>query len=285
MEENQKEQAVAKGKPGKKVWLIGAIVAVVVIALIIGGMAMGKSEPKIRCVKISTPHIDLLVPEELKDVITNDESTYGDVYTRGFYMSYGEMELPLWRVDFGDAYAGDWVGMLGDVPVTMTAFASSEEELAALGEEGYILYSDCMQAYSVMLEGIKSDSRFSPDRPLDVGEDATVTLTYWKLSLPNKMQVQEYTEGGNYEAVFSAEVVGEMVTMYRVCIGEKQATSLLGYYEVDGVKKPVSVETMPLVERESWTEDDYAAAYHMMDTINLLIDTIMSSKQFSTSAE
>ena len=289
MEEKQKEQAAVKGKLGKKAWLIGGIAAVVVIALIAGGLTMGKNEPKARYVKITTPYIDLLVPEELEDVITNDESTYGDVYTRGFYMNYGEKELPLWRVDFGDANAGDWVGILktdkGDIPVTMTAFATSEEELASLDEEGYMLFNDCMQAYSVMLDGIMSDSRFSPDRPLPVGEDTSVELTYWTVTLPNTMKVSENTADGNYEAIFSAEVVGEMVIMYRVCIGENQAQSLLGYYEVDGVKKPVSVESFGLAERESWSEDDYAAAYRMMDTINYVIETIMQSKQFSTEAE
>ena len=59
----------------------------------------------------------------------------------------------------------------------------------------------------------------------------------------------------------------------------------MGYDELDGVKKPVSVVSFDLVERDSWAEDDYAAAYRMMDTINHVIDTIMQSKQFSTEAE
>jgi len=54
---------------------------------------------------------------------------------------------------------------------------------------------------------------------------------------------------------------------------------------VDGVKKPVSVESFDLGERETWSEDDYAAAYQMMDTINHVIETITQSKQFSTEAE
>lgn len=288
-EHKQKEQITKKGKPGKWAWLIGVIVVMVVIAVIVGGLQVSKQENASHYAKINTPYIDLLVPEELKDVITSDESTYGSVYTRAFYMHYGEIELPLWRIDFGDANMGDWVGMLktdnGDTPVVMTAFAASEEELAALDEEGYKLFNDCMQAYSVMLDGIIADPRFSPDRPLAVGEDTSVKLTYWTVTLPDTMKVSESTEGGNYEAVFSAEVVGEMVRLYRVCIGENQAESLLGYYEVDGVKKPVSVGNFDLVERDSWSEDDYAAAYRMMDTINHVIDTIMQSKQFSTEAE
>ena len=285
IEHKQKEQITKKGKPGKWVWLIGVIVVMVVIAVIVGGLQLSKQENKSHYAKINTPYIDLLVPEELEDVISSDESTYGSVCTYAFYMNYSEVEMPLWRIDFGDANMGDWVGMLktdmGNVPVVMTTFAASEEELAALDEDGYVLFNDCMQAYSVMLDGIMSDSRFSPDRPLAIGEDMEMQLAYWTVTLPNTMSVLENTEGGDYEAVFSAEVVGEKIKLYRVCIGEKQAKSLLGYYEVDGVKRPVSVESFVLVERESWSEDDYAAAYRMMDTINLVIETIMQSEQFS----
>jgi hypothetical protein len=76
-----------------------------------------------------------------------------------------------------------------------------------------------------------------------------------------------------------------MVLLYRIIIGDEQTGSLLGYYKVDGVKKAVCVESFTLVERESWNEDDYAAAYRMMDTINHVIETIMNSKQFATEAE
>lgn len=294
MEEKQPNNKAIK-KLGKKVWLIGGVAALVVIAVLVMGLYGNKTDdgpnqhPQIPTVKITTPYIDLLMPEELKDVITNDESIYGDIYTRGFYMNYGGIEQPLWRVDFGDPNAGDWVGELktdkGDIPVTMTGFAISTEELATLGEEGSQLYSECMQAYGVMLNGIMADPRFSPDRPLAVGEDTSVKLTYWTVTLPSTMTVSENTTDGNYEAVFSAEVVGEMVRLYRVCIGENQAESLLGYYEVDGVKKPVSVEAFELAERGDWYEDDYAAAYRMMDTINHVIDTIMQSKRFHAEAE
>ena len=289
IEHKQKEQITKKNKPGKWIWLIGVIAVMVVIAVIVGSLWVSKQGNKSHYAQINTPYIDLLVPEELKDVITSDESTYGTVYTRAFYMHYGEIEIPLWRIDFGDANMGDWVGMLrtdnGDIPVVMTAFAASEEELAALDEEGYKLFNDCMQAYSVMLDGIIADPRFSPDRPLAVGEDTSVKLTYWTVTLPNTMKVSENTADGNYEAVFSAEVVGEMVPLYRVCIGELQAESFLGYFEIGGVKQPVSVEAFALAERANWSEDDYAAAYRMMDTINDVINTIMSSKQFSTEAE
>ena len=288
MEEIQQDNKETK-KLGKKVYLIVGIVALVVLVMVIGGIAITKNEQKIPTVKISTPYIDLLIPEKVAAYITDDESTYGAVYTCAFYMNYGGEQVPLWRLDFGDANAGDWVGMLktdsGDIPVVMTGFLVTDDQFAALGEDGSQLYSECMQGYSVMLNGIMSDPRFNAERPLAVGEDTSVQLTYWKLTLPDTMYVTENNADGNYEAVFSGEVKGEMVSLYRVCIGENQARSLLGYYNVDGVKMHVSVESFDLGERVTWSEDDYAAAYKMTDTINYVIEEIMQSKQFTTDAE
>lgn len=287
--ENIQNKKIYVGQFSKKIWLLSAIVVLVMIVVLVAGLSDGKTKSETPVMKISTPYIDLILPLGLEEYVTNDESTNGTIYTRAFYMNYGEEEQPLWRIDFGDPNAGDWVGMLktddGDVSVTITGFAISAEELTALGEEGSQLYSECMQGYSVMLNGIMSDPRFNAERPLAVGEDTSVQLTYWKLTLPDTMYVTENNADGNYEAVFSGEVKGEMVSLYRVCIGENQARSLLGYYNVDGVKMHVSVESFDLGEQETWSEDDYAAAYKMTDTINDVINAIMSSKQFSATAE
>lgn len=291
MSESQNEQAVAKKKFGKKTVIASAVIALVVIGAIAAVTVgqPGSRNEEIPCTKIETPYIDLVLPLELEGTVTNDEATYGSVYTRAFYMQYNGMEVPLWRLDFGDPNAGVWVGMLktdkGDIPVVSTSFTISDEVLAALGEGGSELYGKCMQGYSVMLDGIMSDSRFTPDRPLAVGEDAKVKLTYWDLTLPDTMKVTESNVNGNYEAVFSGEVVGENVPLYRVCIGEEQAKSFLGYYELDGTKMPVSVESYDLSGRDTWSENDYAAAYQMMDTINHVIETIMQSKDFTLEAE
>lgn len=291
MEEKQPNNKAAE-KQNKKVYLIGGIVALVVIAVLIVGMVVGLIGPNrnmIPTVEISTPYVDLLIPMEVAEYISYEESTYGDTYTCAFYMNYSGNKLLLWRVDFGDPDAAGWVGILqteqGDIPVAITGFVTSDEELATLGEEGTRLYGECMQGYSVMLDSLKGNPKFTSERPLEIGENTERKLTYWTVTLPEKMSVVESSEGENYTAIFSGEVVGEMVMMYRITIGDEQNGSLLGYFNVDGVKKAVTVEGFSLVERESWNEADYAAAYHMMDTINYVIETIMSSKQFSQTAE
>ena len=293
-EKQTNDKTARKMLKSKRFVAAGIIVLCVIIVFVLALLGGGKNTvsgkgPQIPTVKINTPYIDLLIPMEVAEYITNDESTYGDVYTHAFYMNYGGNELPLWRVDFGDPYAGDWVGILqteqGDIPIVMTGFAISDEELEALGEEGARLYGECMQGYIVMVEGIMSDPRFTAERPLEIGEDTGMELAYWKVTLPDKMKVQENSESSNYTATFSGEVAGEMVLLYRITIGDTQTGSFLGYFKVDGVKKAVSVESFDLVERDSWNEDNYAAAYRMMDTINDVIDTIMQSKNFSTEAE
>ena len=285
MGKDRNKDAMHQRKFGIKFWLFGGLAAVMVIAAIVTGLIFKRTAPEAPRMKISTPYIDLVLPQELEGLVIYDESVYGTICTYGFYLDYDGKETPLWRVDFGDANAGDWVGILdtdqGCVPVAMTLFKLSAEELSALGEEGANLYGACMQAYTVMLDGMKADNRFTDECPLEVGADTVVNLTYWNVTLPDRMEVLENTQGSNYEAVFLGEVAGEMVSMYRICIGEEQAKSLLGYYEIDGIKKAVSVESFSLEGRESWSEDDYTTAYRMMDTINDVLSQITSSEHFT----
>ena len=293
MEENKQKKQSNKRTSGKKAWLIGTIAVLTVLLVILIGLAVNltettpesQTEQVVPTMKINTPFIDLILPESLEGTVTYDVSTFGAIYTYAFYMSNGEQLLPLWRFDFGDPNMGDWVGVLktdnGDIPVVTTLFVLSTEELDSLSEALYQQYSECMDGYNVMLNGIMADPGFTEERPLAVGEDIEMKLTYWNVMLPNNMSVSENSANGNYEAVFSGEVVGEMVCLYRVYMSDEQSKSCLGYYVVDGVRKCVTVEAFDIAERESWSDDDYAAAYRMMDTINIVIQQIVSSEHYT----
>lgn len=291
MEEKQPNQKAEEKKNNRKRPIICGVIALSAIAILVLGLAIGKNaggsneEPPVQTVTIDTPYIGLLIPKETAEFITNEEDVFDGVYTYTFYLNYGDMKVPLWRVDFGNPKAGDWVGTLktdlGNIPVVMTGFVLSTEDRVALGEEGCQLYGECMQGYTVMYDGIAADPRYTSDRLLAVGEDREVQMTYWSVMLPDNMHVSESAADGNYIAVFSGDVVGEMVMLYRIIIGDMPSESALGYFTVDGAKKCVAVEIYELAERESWDEDDYATAYRMMDTINEVINAIMSSGQFS----
>lgn len=96
---------------------------------------------------------------------------------------------------------------------------------------------------------------------------------------------EEMTLGGDYQADFFGDVRGERIKLYSVRIGDKKLQSEIGMFEIDGVRKTISVESYVLADQTSWEQSDYELAYRMMDTINRVIDVIMQSKQFSAQAE
>ncbi|MBP3646771.1 MAG: hypothetical protein J6K55_10150 [Clostridia bacterium] len=234
---------------------------------------------------VENPYIMLRLPKENSEYIMHEQEVHGITTTETFYMVDGEKKKPLYRIDFGDKTSGDWLGTLktenSEIPITYTVFALSEEEIGALGESEEERYFALLDGFSIMLDGIYSDSRFSAEKPLDIGADQQATLAHWTLTLPGNMTWTESTENGSYHAVFYGMVQGERIALYTVRIGDETAQTVLGQYKLDGVDKPISVESYDLAENANWTEDDYSAAYRMMDTINELIQAITSSENFS----
>lgn len=231
----------------------------------------------------------LQFPEELSEYVIREQSIYGSAITEAFYIKNGDAAIPLFRVDVGDRNLGDWLGALrtksGDIPVTYTVFAVSEEDMASLGENAQSLYADLMDGFNVMLEAIINDPRFTYEKTIEIGEEENVAMSYWAVDLPDSMWFTEKMEDGNYEAVFYTDIRGESVELYVVRIGTTMAETELGLFEINGEKKPISIGSYDLLEKSNWEEEDYSTAYRMMDTINDVINAIMQSKQFSVEAE
>lgn len=227
----------------------------------------------------------LKFPTKYADVLVHQHEVYDSLITEVFSMRNGEKDISLFQISFGDETAGDWFGILSVddkiIPVTHTVFALENEEYTAMDEKTQKLYSELMNSFSDILNTIAEDPRFTAEKPLAVGEDTQVKTTYLTLDLPSNMSVVETNEEDTYVAAFYGEVVGERIALYQVRIGDNKAESELGLFEVDGIKKPISVGSFDLAEKPNWTEDDYSAAYRMMDTINHVIGTIMNSEQFS----
>lgn len=271
--------------------IIILVIAVVVAAcgvVLMAGKQANTAEQKSQAV-VQSKYLSLQYPVGLMNVLSHEQDEYEDRITDVFYMNHGEEKIPLFRFDFGDVNAGDWVGMLkmesGDVDVTSVVFLLTDEEYATLTEEEQKTYTDCMNAYYFMVEDIKKDSRFTNKKTLPIGEDAEVKTTYWTLMLPDNMTAVETQENETYIVTFYGEIAEESVALYTVHIGEDKVDTELGMFEIDGDKKPISVASFDLSEKVEWMEDDYATAYRMMDTINHVIETIMQSKQFSATAE
>ena len=273
----------------KFVLIVLMVVMVFVGTTACGHQPEGKYQPNNESYKvIESKYVDWTIPSKCMEFLKYENEVNNTVVSDMFYMLLDGQEVPVFRFDFGDKNLGDWLGQLtvGEekIAVVYTVFMVSDEELA--GTEGaHEIYYMIMDVFTNMMNDIEENVNFSTEHPLAVGDDTNMAMTYWTVVLPDTMRVSETTENGNYEAMFAAEVAGERVQLYRVCVGKKQAESFLGYFEIDGVKQPVSVEAFELAERANWSEDDYAAAYRMMDTINNVIEVIMSSKQFSAEAE
>jgi len=294
----------------KKQTLIALIIAVVVIVILVALFAgrdgkpaevqpvvtseiTAEPVPAMTAAPTSNPNITidaahglfLQFPAKYADILAHEQEIHGELTTEVFSMRNGETDISLFRMDFGDETAGDWFGVLNTddriIPVTYTVFAPAEEELNAMSEATQEQYFALMDCFNDALNTIAADPRFTSERPLAVGADTEVKTTYWNLTLPSNMSVVETNENGTYIAMFYGEVVGERTALYTVRIGDDKAETELGLFEVDGVKKPVSVGSFDLSGKPNWTDDDYSAAYRMMDTINHVIETIMSSEQFS----
>lgn len=270
-----------------KYYIIVTAILVAVLALILYGIS-AKNGQAVQAEEELADSAELILqfPEELSEYVIREQSTYGSAVTEAFYFKNGDEMIPLFRIDVGDKNMGDWLGALrtknGDIPVTYTVFVVDEADMALLGDTRY---ADLMDGFNVMLDGIINDPRFTYEKTIDVGEEGSVSMSYWTVDLPDKIWFTEKTEDGNYEAVFYTEIRGERVELYVVRIGNTKAETELGLFEINGEKKPVSIESYDLLEMENWDEEDYSTAYRMMDTINHVIETIMQSKQFSTDAE
>lgn len=224
-------------------------------------------------------------PDEYADMLVHEQEVQEALITETFSMHSVSGDIPLFCIGFGDAEFGEWFGVLntdvGDIPIVHTVFVLSEDELATMDESVQNQYFALMDCINDVLNTIAADPRFTADKPLAVGEDAEVKTTYWSLTLPSNMTVVETNENDTYVAMFYGEVAGERTALYTVHIGDNKVETELGLFEVDGIKKPISVGGFDLSEKPNWTEDDYSAAYRMMDTINHVIDVITSSEQFS----
>lgn len=235
-------------------------------------------------IEIETPYLTLKFPEEDSAALIHEEEHVGDAVVEVFYMKTEGDDFPLYRIDFGDENAGDWLGILKtdekEIPVTYTVFSATEKELESLNLQSEI-YSALMNDFNVLLNCIYEDSRFSSEKVNDVVEDRELKLTYWDLTLPENISCSEETTDGTYQADFYTEIQGTQVLLYSVYIGDKEAETTLGKYEIDGNWKPLSIESSDLSDGE-WTDEELLTVYQMMDTINYVIETISQSEQFTS---
>lgn len=277
----------------KRLGIIVLAVVLVVAIIIICGSQMREGKPFLGNRKsfeiIHSEYVDWSVPADCMEFLKYETETNNNVVADMFYMQAGSAEIPIFRFDFGDENAGDWLGVLtvGEekIPVVYTVFMVSDEDLAALGDAEENYYK-LMDVFNEMVKDLSENKNFSPEKPIMVsGSEQIAELTYWTVTLPEEMSWQETKENGTYQVVFYGHIQGEKIAMYQVTIGDEVTENQLGLYNIDGENKVISVVCHDVLDRPDWSEDDNAVAYHLMDTINNVIDQIMSSESFSEPSE
>lgn len=274
----------------KKRWIIllVAVAAIAAIASIFSSQG-GKTPlfgPQKRSVEIiESNYVEWYVPAECMDYLKYENETRNNVVADMFSMQVGSAEIPVFRIDFGDENAGEWLGVLtvGDekIPVVYTVFMVSDEELAAVegAEEAYYMLMD---VFNEMVKDLSANKNFTPEKPIKMsGDEQEAVLTYWTVTLPTEMSYDETNENGAYQAVFYGYIQDEKIALYQVDIGDIIGDSPLGLYKIENEDKTVSITCHDIFDRADWSEDDYAVAYRMMDTINNVIEKITSSEYFS----
>ena len=93
--------------------------------------------------------------------------------------------------------------------------------------------------------------------------------------------VEETNIDGVYQADFFGKMAGERVALYSVRIGGESLQTELGLFEIGGAQETVSVESYAISDQNDWSDNDYENLYRMMDTINDVIEQIMSSEHYS----
>lgn len=232
---------------------------------------------------IDSAYCQLLFPAQYCKYLRYDEYTQGAVTTQIFSFVKEDMNLELFRIYYGDAETGEPLGMLntgtGDVPITFTAHTFGEESFA--DEESWLIYNGMMDGFSVVLNSIYVDSRYMPNQSAEPSQTQDVELSFWTVDLPEEITWEETQEGGNYQVDFFGNVNGEKIPLYRVSIGDTPLKTVLGNYTINGTAKPVSVEACDMPTMEGWPEREVTRLYDLMETINDVIQVIMSSEEYS----
>ena len=233
---------------------------------------------------IESRYLPLLISAEYADLIHHREVTEGDVAVEIFYMLTGEVEKELFCVYFGNGEIGDIIGTLqtetGEIPVTAAGRVYSPEDFAT--EEQLQLYYSMMGELNTVIQSISENSCFkaSDEFETPVINKAEIQMVHWKVVLPENMEVEETKSGNVYQADFYGLIGGEKFKMYTIYLGEARTDTVLGGYIINGEVRLLCVESFELVMEDGWSEEERTSAYAMLDSINDVIQVIVSSENY-----
>lgn len=238
-------------------------------------------------IEIDTTYGTLKFPASMEENLRHKEVTEGNVTMEVFYMLLPKVERELFRIYYNAPSMGSALGYLKadtqQVSVTYAVCDYSREDFS--DEASWKLYSSMMDGFSMLLNSIQNDERFTQIQSVEAVESTSTKLTYWEITIPETMQCEEMTEGDYYRADFYGMLGGERTLLYSFQLGEPPLESVLGTYMVDETEKVISLESNDLVMQEILSEEEQITLYEMMDSINDVIQAIMNSSNFSSNGQ
>ena len=233
-------------------------------------------------IAIETVYGTLAFPETLQDNLRHMEVTDGSIAMEVFYMVAAAGEKELYRIHYADAQVGTLVGYLTidgkEIPVSSSTCEYTDEAFA--DEEERKLYYSMMDAFSTVMNSLYADPRFNETRAAEPVGAREIKLRHWKVTIPENVQYVEKEENGTYQVDFYGEVSGEQIRLFTIGLGNIEAETMLGMYTVDGIQKPIMVEAYSMEQYAMWPEEDQTIIYKMMESLNTIIQTIVTDKNF-----
>lgn len=268
----------------------GCVLLALVMVFCFAACGGGDQEPlrapssngDVAVISIETAYGTLSFPEELAGSMRHMEVTENNTAMQVFYMMTATGEKELFRIFYADTQSGTHLGYLttdtGEIPMSYTICEYADEDFADAEERK--LYYNMMDAFTVVINSIYADERFSETRVVAPVGDHEVSMKYWKVTLPDNVQYTETEENGNYRADFFGEVSGERIDLYMIGLGDLEADAMIGLFTVKGEQKPVMVKTFSLEDYSTWPEEEQTVIYQMMDSVNDVIQVIAEDKNF-----
>lgn len=239
-------------------------------------------------VSIEIAHgITLQYPVEYAGMLSHKQEKNGEAITETFSMKMEGIDTQLYQIHFGNEKAGEWLGTLleegKEVPVTYTIFLMSSEELDKREAEFADAYYLLLDSVNDALSSILADDRLVTDvknSEVSDNQNKSAGMLDWSVYLQEGMSWSEFSEAGNDQVVFYGNVQEERFELFTVHIGTSDEGNPLGMYNLNGENKTVYVEVHELGQHENWSDDDYDAAYELMETVNTIVDAIVESENF-----
>lgn len=269
-------------KPAGIRWvLLLGMIALGIIVVLVFFENKKETEKTADVFDIKTTYATLKFPALYADSLKYVEVADNGITTVQFFMIYGDAKAELFRICFGHTQGGTLEGYLhtdsGLIPVSVDVSNAGAETIT--DEETLTKYYAMMEALNTVLDSLRNDGRFRA-KGIESSKNVKTQLKYWTVTLPESVAWEESQENGTYSVVFYGICGGERVDLYTIYVGNANAGSVIGTYQVDSKQQMVSVVIGEDVENEDWPEDVQSEIFVLMDSINTVMEAITGDERF-----